>query len=289
MKYFTFLTAVFCLSLVSAVANNGDKFRIADAGSVADAVDQIRLTLERQGFEIVATIDHSAAAASVDLDLRPTTVIFASHPLLEKALIRRSQTAALDLPVKFLVFEGEDGQIHLKFNDEGFLIDRHGIRQRDRLLRLLDSVLNQFGPLGNGIVTIRSDKSVDETVEALFAVLEERGFRIPIPGGIDFTEWGRIRGKKVRPTKLIVFGNPVVGTPLMQNDQSIGLDLPQKFLVFEDHEGQVSIAFNAPVFLAEKHNLQRDADPGPITLEMRLQNITNALKSLAEAASTSDR
>ena len=238
-KATSLILAVICLWVGSASARHNDGFRIEDAVSVSDAVEQIRSTLEGQGFEIVATINHAAAAASVDLELRPTTVILATHPFFEIALIRRSQTAAIDLPLKFLLSEKENGEIELEINDEGFLVDRHGIRQRDRLLKLLDGFLNQFGRQDNGIVTVESNQSVEDTVDAFFELLMERGFRIPIPGGIDFKERARKFGVKLRPTKLIVFGNPMVGTPLMQNDQSIGLDLPQKVLVYKNRRGKV--------------------------------------------------
>ena len=261
--------------------DQADKFQIDDVNTVDEAVEQIRSILEGQGFDIVATINHAAAAASVNRELRPTTVLFASHPFFDRTLIRRSQIAALDLPPKFLVFEDEQGEIQLRFNDEGSLVDRHQIPQRDRLLGFLDSLLNQFGRLDQGVIMVESNHSVEDTVDTLFALLDQRGFRIPIPGGIDFSERAGQFGGKFGPTKLLVFGNPDVGTPLMQNEQSIGLDLPQKFLVFEDPDGDVFIAFNDPLFLARKHNLQRDVDPN---LETRLQNISNALLGLAEAA-----
>ena len=280
-KYVILFTAVFLLAFETASANQDNRFQIDDAITVDEAVDMIGVELERQGVEIVATINHAAAAASVDLELRPTTVIFASHKSFDLSLLRRSQVAALDLPLKFLVFEDEDGKIQLKFNDEGFLVDRHRITQHDWLLHRFDSFLNQFGSLDNGVLRVVSNQSVGDTVDSLFVLLEEQGFRIPIPGGIDFNEFSAKPDRKLGPTKLIVFGNPNVGTPLMQNDQSIGLDLPQKFLVFEDKDGQVFIAFNDPSFLARKHNLQREADP---VLDTRLQNITNALMEIAEAA-----
>ena len=282
MFKFTIITTVaVLLTLGTAKANSGDRFRVDDLISVEEAVEKVSSTLERQGFEIIATINHAAAAASVDLELRPTTVIFASHPFFDFKLIRRRQMAAIDLPLKFLFFEDDEGQIHLEFNDEGFLVDRHRIHQRDRLLRLLDSFLNQFGRLDNGLIRVESSQSVDDTVDTLLELLEARGFRIPIPGGIDFNERLGPFGSKIRPTKLIVFGNPLAGTPLMQNDQSIGLDLPQKFLVFKKRNGKVFIAFNDPKFLAVKHNLQRDVDP---ILETRLENMANALIGLAETA-----
>lgn len=281
LKYTLLLTTVMLLTLETTRADQGNRFQIGDATTVDEAVELIGSELERQGVEILSTINHAAAAASVDLELRPTTVIFVKHKFFDLSLLLRSQISGLDLPLKFLVFEDEEGQIQLEFNDEGFLLDRHRIPQHDHLLRQLDSFLNQFERLDNGVLRVESSQSVDDTVASLFVILEERGFRIPIPGGINFNESTGKSNRKLGMTKLIVFGNPNVGTPLMQNDQSIGLDLPQKFLVYEDRDGQVFIAFNDPSFLAHKHNLQREVDP---ILDTRLQNITNALMEIAEAA-----
>jgi uncharacterized protein (DUF302 family) len=247
--------------------------------TVAEGVDFIRTTLENQGFEIIATIDHQAAARSVDLELRPTQVILFSRSRLDKTLIRRSQVSALDLPHKFLVYEDENGDVQLRLNPPGFLIDRHDVPIRDRLTTKLGHVLSQFGRLDNGVRLVPSSQSVEQTVENLLEILKDRGFRIPAV--VNFSEPTYRYWKNLRDTQLILFGNPNVGTPLMKNNQSIGLDLPQKFLVFENRKHEVFIAFNDPRFLAEKHNLQRDQDPG--NLDVRLTNIANALLGLAEA------
>ncbi|GJL62116.1 MAG: hypothetical protein NPIRA04_07700 [Nitrospirales bacterium] len=250
-----------------------------NVASVDEGVDFIRTTLENQGFEIVATIDHQAGARSVDLELRPTQVILFRQARLDSALIRRTPLAALDLPHKFLVFEDEHGDIQLRVNLPGFLIDRHDVPVFDGFVAKLDRALTQFGRLDNGVRLVKSHQSVDQTVETLLQILKERGFRIPAV--VKFLKHAHRFSGNLRKPQLIIFGNPQVGTPLMQNNQSIGLDLPQKFLVFQDRKRQVYIAFNDPQFLAQKHHLQRDRDPGD--LDVRLTNITNALLGLAEA------
>ncbi len=63
-------------------------------------------------------------------------------------------------------------------------------------------------------------------------------------------------GKSLRPTELLVFGNPKVGAPLMLCSQSVAIDLPQKALIWEDDSGQVWISYNDPRYLALRHNLQ---------------------------------
>ncbi len=283
-KSFTLLTLVgfwvvlFVLTPVISMAD-GQKDRHADedmieaAVSVPDAVERITDRLEKQGFTIAAVIDHEAAAASVNKKLRPTVLIIFSDPRTETRLIRRQQTAAIDLPLKILVYEDELGEIHIDYNSPGYLAERHDIQVFDPLLWRLDKTLSQFGPLKNGLVTIDSSQSVEDTVYSLQAALQDAGFRLPL--FVDFHD--QAGGKKLRPTQLVVAGNPNVGTQLMQNQQSIGLDLPQKFLVWEDRKGQVHISYNDPQFLAKRHNIQG--------LETLLGNIANALARFAAAGS----
>jgi len=278
------IVCVFTFSLFTNVAAHEDDRNLVaqlfeQASSGAEGVDFIRTTLENQGFEIVAIIDHQAGARSVDLALRPTQVILFRQARSDSALLRRTPLAALDLPHKFLVYEDENGEIQLRTNLPGFLIDRHDVPVFDGLVLKLERALAQFGRSDNGVRLVSSSQSVDRTVTALLEILKVRGFRIPAV--MKFNERHHRFGRNPRDLQLIIFGNPQVGTPLMQNNQAIGLDLPQKFLVFEDRKRQVFIAFNDPRFLAQKHHLQRDRDPGD--LDVRLMNIANALQGLAEA------
>ena len=248
-----------------------DDFMLADAGSVGEAVDAISARLEGQGLSIAAIIDHQAGAASVGQELRPTTLIIFSDPRTESRLIRRAQQAAIDLPQKILVWEDAAGEIRLAYNASGYVADRHAIRKLDPLLRRIDKTLGQFGPLDDGVVTVASMQSVEGTVASLQAALLDAGFRLPLV--VDFS--AQTGGKHLPPTQLIVAGNPNVGTQLMQNQQSTGLDLPQKFLVFEDRNGQVQISYNDPRFLARRHNIQG--------LDALLANIAAALSRFAAA------
>ncbi|GAB4188974.1 MAG: hypothetical protein Tsb002_15640 [Wenzhouxiangellaceae bacterium] len=255
--------------------------------TVAERVAEVRQQLEGQGYNIVAEINHAAGAASVGLTLRPTTVVVATHPWLDGLMIRRSQRSALDLPLKYLVYEAADGAIELEYKNIGFELDRHDVRITDPLLRVQQVVRTQFGDLPDGVTEVVSTRSFEGTLEALFAALASRNLRVPVEGGIDFRQVAAGRGMHLRPTTLVLFGNPNIGTPLMQNDQSIGLDLPQKMLVYQSRGGEVILAYNEPAFLAGKHALQNDADPGPVTLDQRLTNISNALAGIAsEAAGT---
>ncbi len=277
---------VLLMSLLLAMGNfvsahsQVNQLNIEDATSVQEALEHITFTLEGQGFEIVTTVNFKVAAASIGLEIRPTTVIIVTNPSLETALIRQRQTVALDFPSKFLVFEDVEGNIQLRHSTVGALIDRHDIELKGAKLRKYDDLLDQFGNQDNGIVMVKSHQSVDDTVEALFARLQELGLMIFVPKGIDFRQQAFQHGVYLRPTRLVIFGTPAVGIPLVENTQSIGLDLPAKFLIFEDKNDQVFIAFNDPRFLARKHNLQRDADP-TMSLNARLDVILKNFMNLA--------
>ena len=243
--------------------------------SVPEAVERIRSVLEREGFEIRGVIDHQANAAGVPLELRPTTLILFSKTRTESSLIRRSQTAAIDLPLKLLVWEDEQGDTQVDFNGIGYLVDRHEIPTKDSLLSFVDRVTRQFGGEEDGLVHVTSSQSTPDTVEKLKEVLTNAGFFIPFD--IDYQEEAdgrrRGRGRRLRPTRLLIFGNPSVGTQLMQNQQAIGIDLPQKFLVWEDRSGDVHITYNDPLFIAKRHGIQG--------LDTLLGNIAGALANFA--------
>jgi len=107
--------------------------------------------------------------------------------------------------------------------------------------------------LGRGIVSVTSHHSVDATVERLQALLQAKGIRLFIL--IDHSGEAEKVGQRLRPTKLLIFGNPAAGTPLMAASPSIALDLPLKLLVSEDETGTVRVSYNAPEYLQHRHDL----------------------------------
>lgn len=108
----------------------------------------------------------------------------------------------------------------------------------------------------NGIVDVPSNHSVDETVERLKNILQTKG--ITLFAFIDHSGEAEKVGMKVRPTKLLIFGSPKAGTPLMLATPSIAIDLPLKILVWEDAQGKVWVSYNSPEYLAERHGLPQD-------------------------------
>jgi uncharacterized protein (DUF302 family) len=128
--------------------------------------------------------------------------------------------------------------------------------------------------MDDGLVTVPSAHSVDDTAERLQAALEERG--LTIFGVVDHAANAAGADLELPPTTLILVGNPNLGTPLMQSSRSFAIDLPQKFLVWEDAAGDVHITYNDPQHLADRHGV---SDQDEV-----IETITNALANFAAGA-----
>jgi len=108
----------------------------------------------------------------------------------------------------------------------------------------------------NGIVTVLSHHSVDETVARARKALAEKG--VKLFALVDHSGEAEKVGMRMRPTKLLIFGNPKAGTPWMVAAPSIAIDLPIKILIAEDPEGKVWISYNAPSYIGARHDLPQD-------------------------------
>ena len=108
----------------------------------------------------------------------------------------------------------------------------------------------------NGITSLPSVHSVDETVERLKTMLEAKG--VTLFALVDHSGEAEKAGMKMPRTKLLIFGNPVAGTPLMLATPSIAIDLPLKILVAEDTGGRVSLSWNDPAWLQSRHGFPPD-------------------------------
>lgn len=105
----------------------------------------------------------------------------------------------------------------------------------------------------NDLQTITSQHSFKETLEKIISLINEKKFKIF--SKIDHGDAALQQGLQLRPTLLIIFGNPEIGTLLMQDQQSCGIDLPVKILVWEDESGKVKLSYNTMEELKTKHHL----------------------------------
>ena len=107
--------------------------------------------------------------------------------------------------------------------------------------------------INNGIIDNLSHHSVGETVERLRGILQSK--EVTLFALVDHSGEAEKVGMKMRPTKLLIFGSPKAGTPLMQAAPSVAIDLPLKILVWEDGQGRVWVSYNSPAYLQERHGI----------------------------------
>jgi len=122
-----------------------------------------------------------------------------------------------------------------------------------------------------GIVDVRSNHSVDQTVDRLQGILRSKA--IELFALVDHSGEAARAGLDMPPTKLLIFGNPKAGTPVMQAAPSAAIDLPLKILVWQDPEGQVWVSYNSPGYLQRRHGFPQEL----------VQNLA-AVEALAKAA-----
>jgi uncharacterized protein (DUF302 family) len=125
-----------------------------------------------------------------------------------------------------------------------------------------------------GLVKVPSPHSSAKTVERFEANLKEKG--IHLFARIDHHKGAAKAKLDLRPNILLIFGKPEVGTPLMQSQPTIGIDLPLRVLVWEDEKGKTWLAYNDPAYLAKRHGITDG--------EETLRGMTAALAALAQAA-----
>jgi uncharacterized protein (DUF302 family) len=109
---------------------------------------------------------------------------------------------------------------------------------------------------GNGLMQVASQRTVDETVQRVESILGERGLQLFAL--VDHSAEAAKVGMKMRPTKLLIFGSPKGGTPVMVAAPSIAIDLPLKALVSEDETGKVWVSYNAPEYLQQRHGVAQE-------------------------------
>jgi uncharacterized protein (DUF302 family) len=119
-----------------------------------------------------------------------------------------------------------------------------------------EEIPNIASATNNGIINMPSNHSVEQTVERLKNILQSQG--ITLFALVDHSGEAENVGMSMRPTKLLIFGSPKAGTPLMLAAPSIAIDLPLKILVWGDSQGKVWISYNSPDYLMKRHGLPQE-------------------------------
>jgi len=128
----------------------------------------------------------------------------------------------------------------------------------------------------DGLVNVQSAYDVDTTADRLEQALQAKG--MTIFARIDHAKSAQQVEMDLRPTELVIFGNPKVGTLLMQGSQSVAIDLPQKALIWQDESGQVWLSYNDPQYLVDRHGIEDS--------EEAVTKISQALRNVSQAATT---
>jgi uncharacterized protein (DUF302 family) len=124
------------------------------------------------------------------------------------------------------------------------------------------------------LVTLPGAHGATATVERLKSLLEQK--KIQVFADIDHVAGAKQVGQSLSPTRVIVFGNPLAGTPLMQSRQTIGLDLPLRVLVWEDEAGKVWLTYHRPEAVAQCHHI--------LNLDEAVKKVSSGLANLAREA-----
>lgn len=279
---------------------------IPSTKSFDDTYNDLTALLEANpNIKIIKEIDHSAAAASVGLDLPPNKVVFFGNPALGSPIMLQDQRAGLDLPQKMLVWEDtSDGQVYLGYNSVDYLEVRHEAIEGTPQLDTVEGALANFAAGATGVAvedileeatmtpkeqaklkkqstlrTAKSDFDFATTLQRLIAAIEASPASIALE--LDHSANAAKVPLDLRPTTLLVFGNPNLGTPLMQAGPSVGIDLPLKMLVWENESGTVFVTTNAPYFLRERHGLEG--------VGAQIDAARGAILNFLDAATTDDR
>lgn len=126
----------------------------------------------------------------------------------------------------------------------------------------------------NGLITLKSKYSVKETIDRLEGVLKKKGITVALRW--NHSERGNGVGIPLRPTELLIFGNPKLGTHMFTSKQTAGIDFPMKALAWEDEKGQVWYTYNDPGYLAKRHGVSGRDEV--------LAKMTGALKKFSAVA-----
>lgn len=275
---------------------------IDSARPVGEAIGALRTALDgNEAITALPVVDHQANALGIGETLRPTSVQLFGNPALGTPLMQVNQLVGLDLPQKILAWEDEEGLTHLGYNSADYLQQRHAIEGDESAVTALETIGNALNTLTNsasgnatedesdevvasamttvsaneGIMQVTSTRNMETTYNELVLAIQNNA-ALQVVAQLDHAANAQNIGLELEPTRLLVFGNPNAGTPLMQAEQTIGIDLPQKMLVFRNTDDVVTIAYNDPVYLAERHGITGQED--------RLAAISAVLAGLANDA-----
>ncbi|WP_452224455.1 DUF302 domain-containing protein [Lacinutrix chionoecetis] len=262
--------------------------------SASTVYDNIIESLNANGdISIVAEVNHSANAQNANLNLDYTRTVYFGNPALGTPIMEENIKADLDLPQRITVYTDTEGKTIAAYNSVDYLINRHLVENASATNMIAtalsnivssstgnDIVLNTGNTqVTDGIITVLSDNDFNTTYDNIIANLNALE-NVSIIAEVDHKANAQSVGMDLNPTKLIIFGNPALGTPLMQESKTTALDLPQKMLIYQNSIGAVNIIYNDPYYIAARHGILNNDD--------NLLLISDALQEISESGAATN-
>ena len=261
--------------------------------ALADVERRLDAALDDAGpVSVVATVDHRANAQTVGIEVAPTRVVFFGNPMLGTPLMQADPRVGLDLPQNILTYT-ESAVSLAAYNTPDYLRQRYGLGALPQLEQIgtalaglaaaaageSEAVYPFSSPLttaaGDGLVRVVSTSDAATTRARLRDAIESNE-ALTLVFELDHQANAASVGLDLGPTAVFVFGNPALGSPLIAARQPIGIDLPQKMLVYTDAAGETAVLYNDPAYLARRHGVSGQAE--------RIETIESALSGLAATA-----
>lgn len=260
-----------------------------------EAVEAVAAAFEANPMVNVAiTVDHQANAQSVDLSLPTSAAFVFGNPNLGTPIMVENPLAGLDLPLRLLVWANAADEVFVTYDSPAFLRARYGLTTVDAQLMTAAGALAGFASAGTGtvieptqgasnlqleggLVQVTSMDDGPTTFSRLEMAIQDNA-NLNAALVVDHQANAQSVDLQMDFNTVVLFGNPLVGTPLIEDAPTIALDLPLKMAVIEVG-GEVVVVYTDPTFLADKHGGIEGQDE-------RLAMVTGALEGLAMTAAT---
>jgi len=267
------MKVVFFLVFLASVAFSAVLTKVKSQYSVDETVDNIVASIkERPGFGVFRIIDHKANAESVGLELGGLKVIIFGNPNAGTPLMVADERVAYELPIRIMAYEDAQGTVWIAYREALELNERFDLKglpiaqNVSNLLKSLamenakagESFILADAPVSNTpeLVRMKSLLSVDDIINNISDAINARpGFFVG--GVVDHLANAQRVGLTQLPSKVIFFGNPNAGTPLMVQNPMAGYELPLRLLAYEDTTGQVWIEYRNPHLYTKFFNLEK--------------------------------
>ncbi len=265
-------------------------YHIKDADPADVSANKLLSIIEKnQKVSLVAHFEHHKMAQQKGLALETTHAIYFGNPQLGTPLLQKDQLIGLDLPQKIITFDSGNRSFLYRLSTT-YLSDRYDVSFNDlsTMTKTLDGLSQNIA--GNdqrqmespsvdeheGIIVKRSDLSFDDAVNAVQEQIRSAQ-QLDILAELDHQKNAASVDMELRPTHVIMFGNPQVGIPLMQENRSIAVELPLKILIFEDENGQVKLAHKDMQFLLDRYQVNIQKDHGKKMNQIMAKLMANAI------------